>query len=198
MSDALAGAETMVKKVPKWAWIAGAGITGGILFYRYKQGGNAVTTTPSGDLTAPGDTGQTYSPLGTVSATPTTDSGAYPVTNQGLTAGDVGDLFSVFQASQPPPTSPVDLINSVLPYIGGGAPSSEATQAPVAAPAVAPTPPPPPKPAAAPKPACSGEFPFQGPGGCYKVVCASGKGDAAKGRWHYYKNGSKQHVSNTC
>lgn len=65
------------------------------------------------------------------------------------------------------------------------------------------TTPPPPAPQAPPKatasgPQCGGDFPFVGPHGCYKVVCATGKGDHAKGRWHFYQNGQEEHVANTC
>lgn len=52
-------------------------------------------------------------------------------------------------------------------------------------------------PAPAPDP-CTGEYPNESGGQCYKVVCASGNGDHAKGRWHYYKNGKQVRVSSTC
>lgn len=82
-------------------------------------------------------------------------------------------------------------------------PTPVVTDVPAPAPAVAVQPPAPtPAPVIA-QPAhtadpCTGEFPNQSARGCYKVVCASGKGDHAKGRWHFYKNGPEEHVRNTC
>jgi hypothetical protein len=45
---------------------------------------------------------------------------------------------------------------------------------------------------------CAAGYPLHSAQGCYKVVCASGHGDKAKGRWHYYANGRQVHVSGTC
>lgn len=111
------------------------------------------------------------------------------------------------------PTNPLAFTpDQIITLAGGGNSPQPVVQAPppqasvptpVAQPPVqsapAPAPAPQPVPAAtASGPQCGGEFPFVGPAGCYKVVCASGKGDHAKGRWHFYQNGSEQHVANTC
>jgi hypothetical protein len=102
------------------------------------------------------------------------------------------------------------LVNAAISSIanGGSAPQpvqqnptpvAVAQPAAPAAPAATPVTAAPPAPAPAPADPCpGGEFPFSGPHGCYKVVCASGKGDHAKGRWHFYKSGLEEHVSNSC
>lgn len=203
MADPIEGATGAVKKVPKWAWIAGAGITGGILFYRHKNSSSTPTTAPATDATAPADYGQTYSPFGTVTAPSSgagtfADPGAVPA--GGLALSDVTDLLSTIHQNDPappPPMSAVDLLDSVLPFIGGGAPQSSTTQAPPAPPYVAPTPPPPPAPPVAVKDLCTGAFPFDAGGGdCYRVEC--NPPGHAKGRWHFHKNGSAARVQPTC
>lgn len=197
MDNPAEGAVSAVKKVPKWAWIAGAGVTGGILYYRRKSSSNNVDTAAATDATAAGDYGQTYSPLGTVTATPVQGDGFAPSQSAGgLQVSDIADLFGVIHQNDPPPVNAVDLLNSVLPYIGGGAPSSGATSeapAPVAVAPVAPAPAPP-----APKrDLCTGAFPNDaGNGDCYRVDC--NPPGHAKGRWHFHKNGQADRVSATC
>lgn len=191
--------------MPKWAWIAGAGITGGVVFYRVTHRSPAVDTTTAGDATAPGDFGQTYSPLGTVtSTTPTLSAGDYagglsPAAG-GLSVADITDLFGAIHANDPAPPAPVnavDLLNSVLPFIGGGAPSSQGTGAPPANQDQAPTPPPPSPPApSAPAgpPPCPAKYPYRSDRGCYQVYCAPKGGSRAAGRWHNYQSGSDQFI----
>jgi hypothetical protein len=202
MDNPVQPAARAVKRVPKWAWIAGIGVTGGILFYRWRNRGTVSTAASASDATAPGDYGQTYNP-GIVTAAPVvgaSDGAAYSYPTGGIPVDQLPDILSLFTTTQPQPMNPVDLINSVLPYVGGGAPVSDTTSAPPA-PAAAAPPPPPPPPAPAPPPPdpCPGStYPFQGPHGCYKVVCASGKGDHAAGRWHFYQSGLELHVAATC
>jgi hypothetical protein len=195
----VAATGSALKKVPKWAWIAGAGVTGGVIFYRVTHRGNAADKADAGDATAAGDFGQTYSPLGTVtSTTPTLSAGDYagglsPAAG-GLQISDVTDLLGAVSAArpeQPPPVNAVDLLNSILPYLGGGAPSSGATGAAPAAPAAAPTPPPPP--AAGPAP-CPAKYPYRSDRGCYQVYCAPKGGSRAAGRWHNYQSGADQFI----
>lgn len=199
MANPVEGAAGAVKKVPKWAWIAGAGITGGVVFYRVTHRSPAVDNAASGDATAPGDFGQTYSPLGTVtSTTPTLSAGDYaggisPAAS-GIQIGDITDLLGAVQAGrpeQPPPVNAVDLLNSILPFIGGGAPGSTTTQEAPPIPQVAPVPPAPPAPGPAP---CPAKYPFRSDRGCYQVYCAPKGGSRAAGRWHNYQNGSDQFI----
>jgi hypothetical protein len=190
----MAGAASAVKKVPKWAWIAGAGVTGGVIFYRVTHRGNTADVAAPGDTTAPGDYGQTYSPLGGSGfVTSGGASDAVPVAGApaGFSVDDVGALLQQQQANQPAPINAVDLLNSVLPFIGGGAPSSQATAAPPAAPAAAPTAPPPPAPGPAP---CPAKYPFRSDRGCYQVYCAPKGGSRAPGRWHNYQSGQDQFI----
>lgn len=195
----VAGAGNALKKVPKWAWIAGAGVTGGVIFYRVTHRSNAVDTAAAGDATAAGDFGQTYSPLGTVTSTTPTLSDAYagglsPAAG-GLQISDVTDLLGAVNAArpeQPPPINAVDLLNSILPFVGGGAPSSQTTYEPPPVPQVAPTPPPPPAPAG-PAP-CPAKYPFRSDRGCYAVYCAPKGGSRAAGRWHNYQSGTDQFI----
>jgi hypothetical protein len=200
----MAGAGAAVKKVPKWAWIAGAGVTGGVIFYRVTHRSNAVDTAGSADQTAAGDFGQTYSPLGTVtSSTPTLSSGDYagglsPAAG-GIAISDITDLLGAVQAGrpeQPSPINAVDLLNSILPFIGGGPPQSATPYEAPAPQYAAPTPPPPPAPAPAPAgpPPCPSKYPFRSDRGCYQVYCAPKGGSRAPGRWHNYESGADQFI----
>jgi hypothetical protein len=199
MSDnPAAAAGGALKKVPKWAWIAGAGVTGGVIFYRVTHRGNTADTADSGDATAAGDFGQTYSPLGTVTSTqPTLSSGdgyagGLSAAAGGVQISDVTDLLTAFQQGQPPPVNATDLLNSILPFMGGGAPQSTPQEAP-APPQVAPTPPPPPPAPAGPAP-CPAKYPFRSDRGCYQVYCAPKGGSRAAGRWHNYQSGADQFI----
>lgn len=192
----------VVKRVPKWAWVASAGIAGGIVFYRYRTKGTAPAAA-SADQTATADAGQTYSPIGGYVTSPMDETqGASDLAPaaSGIPLDQLPDLIGAIggiqSASQPAPVSAVDLLESILPYVGGGAPASTATQS---APAPAAAAPRAPNPTPAAKP-CPTQYPFRdGPtGDCYQVTCATGKGDKKKGRWHIHQNGHDQYVSPTC
>lgn len=200
MTDPVASTGSALKRVPKWAWIAGIGVTGGIVFYRWRNRGSTADSGAANDATAAADYGMTDNP-GYVTAAPAVggDGSAYSYPTGGIPIEQLPDLLGAIQAAQPPPISPVDLINSILPYIGGGAPTSTTTAAEPAPVQAAPVAPSPPAPAPKPKDCCTGEFPFDAGGcDCYKVVCATGKGDHAKGRWHFHKNGREVRVATTC
>src|SRR5690242_10003750 len=111
MDNPAAGAASAVKRVPKWAWIAGAGVTGGVIFYKYTHR-SAPDTASSTDATAPADYAQTYSPLGTVTATPVDNPASFDSVPpaSGLAISDVTDLLDSLSgaqaaaaAAQPPP-----------------------------------------------------------------------------------------------
>jgi hypothetical protein len=197
----VAATGSALKKVPKWAWIAGAGVTGGVIFYRVTHRGNVNDNADAGDATAPGDFGQTYSPLGTVTSTTPTLSGDYAggltPSAGGLQISDVTDLLGAVQAAQPRPPDPVninDLLNSILPFMGGGAPQSPTTYEAPAAPQAAPVAPPPPAPKPAGPAPCPSKYPFRSDRGCYQVYCAPKGGSRAPGRWHNYQSGSDQFI----
>jgi hypothetical protein len=82
------------------------------------------------------------------------------------------------------PTPVITVIAQPAPAAVAAPPSLPATTAPVSVSS---------------GPQCFGEFPFpDGKGDCYKVVCASGKGELSAGRWHFKRSGAKVKVASTC
>lgn len=184
------------KRVPKWAWIASAGVAGGILYMKRTKKGEQVDQSAPQDATAPADYGQTGQAFtaGYVDVPYSGSPGA--AQDNSVDIPSLIGALGTFIPQQPPPVQIPDVLAALAPFVGGGAPIATTTTVGPAPATAAPTPPPP-VPAKAPDP-CTGEFPFKGPDGCYKVVCASGKGDHAKGRWHFYKSGKEVRVSPTC
>ena len=201
-------AAATIKRVPKWAWIASGGIVAGVLVMRARGlPGQRVDTTASEDYTSAGEYVQTASSFpaqGVVGA------GAFYPSEVSSNSQDVAGLIEALTPLFPVDNSQyaIDAIRdsqrdaqqSIADAIanlnvGGGAQTSTATATQPAAPSSAATPP-------ATKPVvvspCGGDYPFENSGDCYKVVCASGKGDYAAGRWHFYKSGRKVRVSSQC
>lgn len=96
-------------------------------------------------------------------------------------------LLAMMQAGQSPaaPSQTPAVINTPTP---AAATPAQSTPPPAA----------PPPAATSSGPQCGGEYPFASDQGCYKVVCANGRGDYAKGRWHFYQSDRKVHVRDTC
>lgn len=204
-----------LKRVPKWAWIASGGVVVGVLFVRRTKSGQQVDTTSSQDATAPADYGSQATAGFPSAGVVTSGVGA---SDSGVSGGGAGlgasDILDIINATQP-----VDHTQEILDFVaserasytdalsqlalGGGAPQSAGTAetpapqapAPTSPPVVTPTPTPVRTVKVAP---CAQPYPFANGNDCYTVVCASGKGDKKKGKWHVYKSGRDQYMGPNC
>lgn len=203
----------VIKRAPKWAWFTVGGIVIGVLVIKLWRD-RATDATASVEVgTTEGQYPQSSS--GGLIVPPVIVSPPMSDPNIGVPAlqdafiSAIGDMAQGWRDVYGPIA---DLIPGLIPtpdqYLSMIAGGGGQQQSPVvvtvpgpqqAAPAPAPGPAAAPAPTAAPQVApCPAGYPYRSDRGCYKVVCASGKGDHSKGHWHYYSNGAEIHVDNSC
>lgn len=206
-----------VKRAPKWAWITAAGVgiaAGGIQLWKHRatdatddivaaDGSTAADPlNPYGLPTSTGNPVATIVPPVIIGGNNDADQGVGVL--QDLYVGAVGGVIQAYQdVWGPVQTAQLALLTGNAQTIqdlaiAGSAPNSSGSTPAALLPYTPPAPAAPQALPSKPKDPCTGEFPFQSSQGCYKVVCASGKGDHAKGRWHFYKGGREVRVAATC
>ncbi|HVI79883.1 MAG TPA: hypothetical protein VM715_17305 [Candidatus Acidoferrum sp.] len=202
----------VIRRAPKWAWFTVGGVVIGVVVIKFWRD-RATDASASVEVgTTQGESPTSYggSGSGGLIVPPVIISPPASDPNIGVPAlqdAFIQSLTDMAQGWRDIYGPIADIIPGLIPtpqdYLsimqGGGNPNATA-------PVVVTTPAPPastqaPAPAPAPgakQAACPTEFPFRSARGCYKVVCASGKGDKSKGHWHYYQSGTQLHVDNTC
>lgn len=214
-----------IRRAPRWAWVTAGGIglgAAGIKLWnnRAKPAGEATATAqeigdPSSPYPVPQSTGN---PVATIVP-------PVIIANQGedpsASVAPLLDLFTstILSAQQmyadvwgPVQTSQLMLLQgnaqTIQDLAMAGAAPGGASMPPALEPYIPPAPVAPvalpaaqPAPVAAPviRPdPCTGEYPNESGGECYKIACASGRGDLRAGRWHFHKSGRKVWVRATC
>lgn len=206
-----------LKRAPKWAWWTAGGLAiggAGIKLWRDRAKPEDAAADPAsitGEAVSVGGGAPGAGVIVPPVIIPASDDGTSQVVGLFAEISDawqsvLGSALGVDDAYAAVYMPVADLLPTLITQnanAGGPPPAGnvivnipQPTPAPAPAPS-APAPAPHAPSAPAPDP-CTGEYPNQSSQGCYKVVCASGHGDHAKGRWHYYKNGRQVHVSNTC
>lgn len=88
-----------VKRVPKWAWVASAGVAGGVLFIRHRQNSGTSTSTTDTSASDTDQTDGTFPASGVLSSTQGVgDSGDGSSTGSSFSSelGDLGTLLTTF------------------------------------------------------------------------------------------------------
>lgn len=216
-----------LKRAPRWAWITAAGVGIGAAGIKLWNNRDKPAAESGADPTLIGDPASPY-PVPTSTQSPVAtivppviigqDSGDPNAGVSELQNLYVGALDGVLQAYEnvwgPVQTAQLGLLSGFASTIqdlaiAGSAPNSGnnitgSNPLPVdivSFPAPAqPAPSPVPAPVPAPKRCTTKPYLLlnEATGKCYAVVCASGKGDKRKGRWHAYQDGHDVFVGPTC